>query len=63
MRTNSISSARKDFIASHLRSQLNKLENVLGSMEEDDINCTYADESLKEIEKNLRQIRRLCADN
>ena len=63
MRTDSISSARKDFIASHLRSQLNKLENVLGSIEEEHVNCTYADVSLKEIEKNLRQIRKLCSNN
>jgi len=61
---NSMSSIRKDFVASHLRSQLNRLHLILDNIEEDDrVDCDYAYESLKGIETDLRQIRKLCADN
>ncbi len=59
-----MSAIRKDFIASHLRSQLDRLRSVLNSIEEESlIHCGYAHESIKEIEANLRQIRKLCEDN
>ena len=50
---------RKDFIASHLRSQIEALRMVLESMERENLaNSGYIDESLKKVEKNLHRIRR-----
>ena len=55
---------RRDFIAGNLRSQINRLSNILISLEEDRrVDCEYTNESLKEIENRLRQIRKLCANN
>jgi len=59
-----MSSIRRDFIASHLRSQLEQLRNALENIEEEEhIDSGYADESLKQIEMTLRNIRKLCLDN
>jgi len=55
-----MSAIRKDFIASSLRSQLNRLNRILSTVEEEQIDCDYAYESLREIESHLRQIRKLC---
>lgn len=50
---------RKDFIASHLRSQIEALRTVLESIERENLaNSDYIDKSLKNVEKNLRRIRR-----
>jgi len=57
------SNIKRDFIASNLRSQLNRLSNILGNMEQDLMDCDYTYDSLKEIESNLRKIRKLCVDN
>jgi hypothetical protein len=60
---NSMTSIRRDFVASNLRSQLNRLRGILDNIEEEDaVDYEYASESLKEVETNLRQIRKLCAD-
>jgi len=58
-----LSSMRRDFIAGHIRSQIDKLHTTLSSMEEDIVDYDYATNSLKEIEANLRQIRKLFTDN
>jgi len=59
-----MSSIRRDFVASHLRSQLSRLRNVLENIEEEEhIDSGYADESLKQIEVTLRNIRKLCLEN
>ncbi len=58
-----MSSIRRDFVASHLRSQISRLRNILSTIEEEDADNMYASESLKEIEVNLRQIRKLCVEN
>jgi len=58
-----MSSIRKDFVAGHLRSQLNRLRSVLDTIEEESVDCGYAHESLKAIELDLRQIRKLCSNN
>jgi len=59
-----MSSIRRDFVASHLRSQLNRLRSVLENIEEEEhIDSGYADESLKQIEMTLRSIRKLCLEN
>jgi hypothetical protein len=61
---NAMSSIRRDFVATNLRSQLSRLSNVLGTIEEENkVDCDYAYESFKEIELNLRQIRKLCGNN
>ena len=58
-----MSAIRKDFVASHLRSQVNSLKNILDNIEEENkVDCDYACESLREIETKLRQIRKLCAN-
>jgi hypothetical protein len=54
---------RKDYIAIKLRLELNRLRSVLGNIEEEKIDCGYAHDSLKAIELNLRQIRKLCSNN
>ena len=54
---------RKDFVASHLRSQVNNLKNILDNIEEENkVDCDYTSESLREIETKLRQLRKLCAN-
>jgi len=59
-----ISSMRRDFLASNLRSQIMRLRNVLKNIEDDAAgDCEYTHESLKEIEVNLRQIRKACIEN
>lgn len=59
-----MSTIRKDFVASHIRSQLDRLRVILNNIEDDGlVNCGYAQESIREIETNLRQIRKLCEDN
>lgn len=64
MVTQTMSSIRRDFLASHLRSQINRLRNILTNIESDDaVECEYTHESLREIEATLRQIRKLCAGN
>ena len=60
---NNMSGMRKDFVASNLRSQLSRLSYVLGTIEEEEVDCNYAYKSLIEIENKLRQIRKLCIDN
>lgn len=64
MALQTMSSIRRDFVASHLRSQINRLRTILQSIEaEDSVECEYASESLREIESTLRTIRKLCAEN
>ena len=59
----SMTSIRRDFVASNLRLQLNRLRGILDNIEEEEaVDCGYANESLKQIETNLRQIRKLCAN-
>ncbi len=56
---NAISSIKKDFIASHIRSQVNTLKAVLESMENSNfLEDDYANESLKRVETNLHQLRK-----
>lgn len=61
---NIMSSIRKDFIASHLRSQINTLRSVLSTIEEENEHtCDYAEENLRQVESSLRRIRKLCIAN
>jgi len=61
---NTMSPIRKDFLASNLRSQLGRLSNILNNIEEERlIDGECASDSLKEVELNLRQIRKLCMNN
>jgi len=64
MGTQVMSPIRREFVVSHLRSQLNRLNHVLGNIEEaNKVDCDYAHSTLREIENNLRQIRKLCVNN
>ncbi|MCG8430708.1 MAG: hypothetical protein MJA29_06020 [Candidatus Omnitrophica bacterium] len=59
-----MSSIRRDFVASHLRSQISRLRTILNNIEdEDSVDGDYAYESLREIEGTIRQIRKLCVEN
>ena len=59
-----MSPIRKDFLASNLRNQLGRLSNILNNIEEERlIDGKSANDSLKEVEMNLRQIRKLCISN
>lgn len=61
---NTMSSVRKDCLASSLRSQLSRLSSILNNIEEERlIDAETANDSLKEVELNLRQIRKLCLEN
>ncbi len=61
---NCMSSICQDFVASNLRSQVNRLNAVLNNIEDHgSIDCDYTHESLKDIEIKLRQIRKLCVNN
>lgn len=52
---------RKDFIASHLRSQVDKLLAVLHNLEDsNEVEVDYTNETLRKVETDLRQIRKLC---
>jgi len=55
-----ISGVLLDFVASNLRSQLGRLNNILDNIErENNINTEYATESISEIETDLRQIKNI----
>lgn len=58
-----MSGIRRDFVASHIRSQLSRLRGILDNIEEEKVDCDFTNESLREVETNLRQIRKLCTDN
>ena len=58
-----MSNIRRDFVATHLRSQINSLGKILEHIEkEKDFEFDYADESLKGVENNLRQLRKICSE-
>ena len=64
MNMQSMSMMRKDFVASYLRSQLNRLQDVLDNIEEENkVECGFATDSLREVETSLRKIRKMCANN
>jgi len=60
---NTMSPIRKDFLASNLRSQLGRLSSILNNIEEERLDGECASDSLKEVELNLRQIRKLCVES
>ena len=64
MSVQAMSMDERIFVASHLRSQLTRLQHVLDIIEEKNkVECDFAYESLKEIEAKLRSIRKLCESN
>jgi len=64
MNMQSMSMMRKDFVASYLRSQLNRLQDVLDNIEEENkVECGFATDSLREVETSLRKIRKMCVNN
>jgi hypothetical protein len=64
MNTQVMSWDARIFVASHLRSQLTRLQNVLDNIEEaNKVECDFAAENLKEVETNLRKIRKIYMNN
>ncbi|HOY10324.1 MAG TPA: hypothetical protein PLB05_09665 [Candidatus Omnitrophota bacterium] len=56
-----VSNIHQDFVMTHLRSQLEHLSAVLKVIEDQgEFDVDYMYEALKEIETNIRQIRKLC---
>ncbi|HAZ09550.1 MAG: hypothetical protein A2047_01270 [Omnitrophica bacterium GWA2_41_15] len=63
MNAQAMSMDERIFVASHLRSQLTRLQHVLDVVEEkNEVECDFTHESIKEIEIKLRQLRKLCAN-
>lgn len=59
-----MSTMRKDFVASNLRSQLYRLQNVLDNIEEEKkVECGFAERPLREVETSLRNIRKMCTSS
>ncbi|MFA5362841.1 MAG: hypothetical protein WC335_06325 [Candidatus Omnitrophota bacterium] len=54
---------RRDFAANNLRRQLDYLHNIVDNLGKEKVDGDRAGESLREIENNLRQIRKLCINN
>ena len=59
---NTMSPIRKDFLASNLRFQLGRLSSILNNIEEERLDGECASDSLREVELNLRKIRKLCVE-
>ena len=64
MMLNTISSMKRDFLASHLRSQIFTLQSVLKVIENDEeVNEMGTNEDLRKVEGVLRNLRKLNANN
>jgi hypothetical protein len=55
--------SNQDFIVSLLRSQVKELNRLLNSIEESNIIEEHIQNGLKQIEVNLRGLRKLCSDH
>jgi 5-bromo-4-chloroindolyl phosphate hydrolysis protein len=53
----------KDILMSQLRSQTERLREVLHDSEQENMDTDYIKTCLKEIEINLRRIRKTCVDS
>lgn len=59
-----IPTIRQDFIAVHLRTQINRLHHVLDNMEQKEgVDYDFTNKSLKDVEISLRYIRKICSEN
>ena len=64
MAVKEVSGIRKEFMASSIKSQMNRFSRILNVIENDDVVDTgHFDSSLKEIEISLRRIRKEFNDN
>ena len=60
--TGNLLNLEKDFIASSLRVLINRLQDVLSTIEEgESVENEFTGNNLKAAETQLRQIRRFCA--
>ncbi|MEI8344547.1 MAG: hypothetical protein WCG06_00575 [Candidatus Omnitrophota bacterium] len=50
----------RDFIATHMRSQMDRMKNVLEHLEGEKPDGSYMAMSLRDLETNLRRIRKVC---
>jgi len=60
-----ISCLSKDFLAAHLRSQLDTLKDVLSNIENSEkmyVEDDYVIESLRQVEINLRSLRKILSN-
>jgi hypothetical protein len=58
-----VSPIRRDFIASHLRSRLSQLHQLLAFIEESEqADLLYTSDVLKDVENGLRQVRKACVE-
>ena len=61
---NTMSGMRRDFVASHLRSQIYTLQGVLKDLEnEESLSQEVTNEDLRRVEYMLRQLRRANTQN
>jgi hypothetical protein len=64
MSVKEVSGIRKEFMASSIKSQMNRFSRILNVIENDEVVDTgHFDSSLKEIEISLRKIRKEFNDN
>ena len=64
MAVKEVSGIRKEFMASSIKSQMNRFSRILNVIENDDVVDTgHFESSLKEIEISLRRIRKEFNDN
>ena len=61
--TRKMSRIRKDFILSHLRSNLQTIQSLISDIEDNQASDDETDEYLKKVEIDLRTIRRLWKNN
>ena len=52
-----------DFATTHLRSQITRLNMILEHLEGDKAHGGYMTSSLKDIEANIRRLRKVCETN
>lgn len=59
-----MSNIHLDFVATNLRLQIERLNSILGAIEDQGkIDRDYTQESLKKIEINIHQLRKLCLNH
>lgn len=58
-----MSPIRKEFITSYLRTQINMLQGLIEDIENNDARGDGYAPSFKQLEVNIRQVKKLCSDN
>lgn len=58
-----MSQIRKEFITSYLRTQINMLQGLIEDIENNDERRDGYAPSFRQLEINIRQVKKLCSDN